>query len=465
MSTKVFVKRINMKQQSKLKRLSLALASIGFIAGIGMNAAYAQDVLADMVKKPAQVREKLNTASQTRQENLDNALTSSAVNSNGSASEQSSSEKPARNKRVSKASESASSVISNDSNIGVANSLNQVTPAPEIESVKNINNALSMGAQPGGQCGCDPKPVVKKTVIKKKKKKPVVVAPKEEIPPLPENDGITVGGADMYHVPAGEDGLSKWKTPLTYNDIEVSYAVNDLPNEQFQVPQKNYVITIKDKRTGKPLDEYSTVNLAGYQAPFSLIRMSSDMSGFKTEKAVFLNEDVKNGKIFSFNKSIDKTCENVSFALQIKGEKNPRTYISYINKEGEMALSPSADCNKLTKEHRESTFYTPAGNLINLGFAQFALSVDDPLYETHRKISYDIHMTHSGREIYPVGYQTFLINKENQQIEFVAPRYDSKGPVFGIGNEKVIPKGDYYLVVGLEAESGEEWLKYKVSVK
>ncbi len=464
-----------MNKVNQLKKLSLALFAVGMFS---TSSVFAQDVLTDMVKKPAQVREKLNNAAETRQNNIDNAMNES----NNTTSASSGSSMPAttnttaKQRKPAKAADSASG--NTNMNVAPAQSATPVAvPAPVLTpnvmdapasapgELKNINGALSMGAAPNSQCGCDPKPVKKPVVKKKKKKAPAPAVIKEEVKPAIEQDGITVGGADMYHVPAGEDGLSKWKTPITYADIEIAYDVNNLPSEQFQIQKKQYIVSLKDKRTGKPLDEYSALNLPGVYSPFSLIRMKSDMSSFETEKNDFKSEDVKEGHIFMFEKPVDKTCEAVSVSLHVKGESNPKTYLSYINKQGEMTNTMSADCDKLKKETRESTFYTPAGNLINLGFAQFALPADDVLAATHRKISYDIHMTHSGREIYPVGYKSFLINKENQQIEFVAPKYDSKGPVFGIGNEKIIPKGDYYLVVGLDTESGEEWLKYKVSVK
>jgi hypothetical protein len=287
-------------------------------------------------------------------------------------------------------------------------------------------------------------PVVKKPIAKKiVKKTKKVVKPIEKIvetkPVTNQVQNAALLEADYYYIPkhATLEQYPLFAKPISYDDVELQ--VNNKGDD--------ISVSLTDKRIDKPLDAFYLA-----KPVVTVLNVTTDLD---KKEPVEIQYDESDAYEISFDNK--DGCRVIFFEFQLNNQEESRTVAKFIDSNGNFVNKVPTICKANTGDSKDTTFYTPLGNIINIGFSQ-KQSAD-------KGVGMQVHFVKEGHEFTPYNLKAFAVARDFSTFYTLNTKTNAKGPYFGMDVSRKVPTGSYFIFIGHEQGNKVEWVKTSMSVQ
>lgn len=291
------------------------------------------------------------------------------------------------------------------------------------------------------------KPIVKKKVKKVKKVIKPIVSITETKPVTPSVQNAALLQADYYYVPkhATLDQYSLFAKPISYDDVELKVErKNEGQNEN---ENKDIIVSLVDKRIDKPLDSFYLA-----KPTVNILNVTSDLT---KKEPLEIEYDESDAYEISFD--YKHGCRVVFFEYKLNNQDESKTITKFIDSKGDFVNKLPTYCKSNNVDSKDTTFYTPSGNIINIGFAQ-KQSID-------KGVDMQVHFVREGREFTPYNLKAYAVSRDLSTFYTLNTKTNSKGPYFGMDVARKVPAGSYFIFIGYDQGNKVEWVKTGISVQ
>lgn len=283
------------------------------------------------------------------------------------------------------------------------------------------------------------KHVVKKRVKQTKKVVKHVVQVVEVKNVVPQVQNASLLQADYYYIPkhATLEQYDLFANPISYDDVELKV---DSQGE-------NIVVSLIDKRIDKPLDAFYLA-----KPIINVLNVTTDLN---KKEPIDIQYDESDAYEISFDNK--DGCRAIFFEYQLNNQEESRTVAKFIDSSGNFVNKVPTICKANTGDSKDTTFYTPLGNIINIGFSQ-KQSAD-------KGVGMQVHFVKEGHEFTPYNLKAFAVARDFSTFYTLNTKTNSKGPYFGMDVSRKVPTGSYFIFIGHEQGNKVEWVKTSMSVQ
>lgn len=283
------------------------------------------------------------------------------------------------------------------------------------------------------------KPVVKKIVKKIKKVVKPVEKAVEVKPVTPNVQNAALVEADYYYIPkhATLEQYPLFATPISYDDVEL------------KVDSKGDAISVSliDKRIDKPLD--------AFYLDKPVVNILNVTTNLEKKEPVEIQYDESDAYEVSFDHK--DGCRVVFLEYKLNNQDEAKTVAKFVDSSGNFVNKVPSSCKGNAAESKDTTFYTPSGNIVNIGFAQ-KQSAD-------KGLGMQVHFVREGHEFTPYNLKAYAVARDFSNFYTLNTKTNGKGPYFGMDVSKKVPTGSYFIFIGYEQGNKVEWVKTSISVQ
>jgi hypothetical protein len=283
------------------------------------------------------------------------------------------------------------------------------------------------------------KPVVKKIVKKVKKVVKPVEKNVEVRPVTPAVENAALVQADYYYIPkhATLEQYPLFATPISYDDVELKV---DSKGDDISV-------SLIDKRIDKPLDSFYLE-----KPVVSILNVTTNL---EKKEPVEIQYDESDAYEVSFDHK--DGCRVVFLEYKLNNQDEAKTVAKFVDSSGNFVNKVPTSCKGNAAESKDTTFYTPSGNIINIGFAQKQSS--------DKGLGMQVHFVREGHEFTPYNLKAYAVARDFSTFYTLNTKTNPKGPYFGMDVSKKVPSGAYFIFIGYEQGNKVEWVKTSISVQ